>query len=83
MELIVTSSSNKMNILKNSQTLKQQRFINVKELKAKIFGKMNDKGVYFLYNKYNFSLPFIFNLNKYLAYLNLEKENVDIILPHI
>lgn len=74
MELIVTSSSNKMNILKNSQTLKQQRFINVKELKAKIFGKMNDKGVYFLYNKYNFSLPFIFNLNKYLAYLNLEKE---------
>ena len=74
MELIVTSSSNKMNILKNNQTLKQQRFINIKNLKAKIFGKMKDEGVYFLYNKYNFSLPFIFNLNKYLAYLNIEKE---------
>ena len=74
MRLIITTNSNKMNILKNTKVLIPRRFMSLNELKDKLLGKFDFKSIYYIYKNYQYNLPFIFNIVKYLPYIDLKKE---------
>ena len=74
MRLIITTNSNKMNILKNTKVLIPRRFMSLNELKDKLLGEFDFKSIYYIYKNYQYNLPFIFNIVKYLPYIDLKKE---------
>ncbi len=71
MEIIITNFENKMNILKNTKALIERRFFSLTELKKKLFGYLTEEGIYYIYNKYKYNIPFIFNLKKYLPIIDI------------
>lgn len=71
---IVTSATNKQKMLRENVGLHNYRFLSLKELKEKLLEKPTRQALYFLFNKFNLTIPFIINIWQYLPYIDLNQE---------
>lgn len=69
----IANTKSKTKILLENQGLHDFRFLSLNELKNKLLGKLNNEAIYYLYNNYNYGLPFINKIKKYLPYIDINK----------